>query len=53
MARPTSPKLSDVARAARVSLATASRALADPGLVRDATRTRVREAAAMLRSRRP
>jgi len=48
MARTSSPKLSDVARSAGVSLATASRALADPGLVRDATRTRVRDAAAML-----
>jgi LacI family transcriptional regulator len=48
MARRPNPKLSDVARASGVSLATASRALADPGLVRAETRERVREAASML-----
>lgn len=48
MTHRTNSKLSDVARAAGVSMATASRALADPGLVRIATRDRVREAAAML-----
>lgn len=48
MVRPPNPKLSDVARAAGVSLATASRALADQDLVRATTRERVREAASML-----
>jgi LacI family transcriptional regulator len=48
MTRRTNPKLSDVARTAGVSLATASRALSDPGLVRAGTRERVREVAAML-----
>ncbi|MBM3354332.1 MAG: LacI family transcriptional regulator, partial [Betaproteobacteria bacterium] len=41
MARRPNPKLSDVARAAGVSLATASRSLAEPGLVRRETRERV------------
>lgn len=40
--------LADVARAAGVSLSTASRALSEPSLVRDDTAGRVREAAAML-----
>lgn len=40
--------LADVARAAGVSLSTASRALSDPGLVRDDTADRVRHAVAML-----
>ncbi|MBZ0248274.1 MAG: LacI family DNA-binding transcriptional regulator, partial [Burkholderiales bacterium] len=35
------PRLADVARAAGVSLATASRALSEPGMVRDDTRGRV------------
>ena len=48
MNRPVSPRLADVARAAGVSLATASRALAEPKMVRAETRERVREAAAML-----
>jgi LacI family transcriptional regulator len=48
MARRPNPKLSDVARASGVSLATASRALADPDLVHAKTRERVREAASML-----
>ena len=43
-----SPRLADVARAAGVSLATASRALADPAMVRESTRERVRDAAGML-----
>ena len=42
-------RLSDVARAAEVSLSTASRALADPALVRPETRERVRQAAELLR----
>src|SRR5512139_3781403 len=42
------PRLADVARAAGVSLATASRALSEPEMVRDDTRGRVEEAAAML-----
>lgn len=48
MERRTNPRLADVARAAGVSLATASRALAEPGLVRAETRGRVESAAAML-----
>jgi LacI family transcriptional regulator len=48
MNRRSSPKLRDVARAAGVSLSTASRALADTELVRLGTRERVREAANML-----
>ena len=48
MTRRTSAKLSDVARAAGVSLATASRALSDQIPVRLETRERVREAANML-----
>lgn len=48
MTRRTNPKLSDVARTAGVSLATASRALSEPGLVKIGTRDRVREVAAML-----
>jgi len=48
MRRRPNPKLSDVARAAGVSLSTASRALSEPALVRLGTRERVREAAAML-----
>jgi len=44
--RPTT--LADVARAAGVSLSTASRALSEPALVRDDTAERVREAANML-----
>lgn len=43
-----SPRLEDVARAADVSLATASRALAESRLVHQETQERVREAAAML-----
>ena len=42
------PRLADVARAAGVSLATASRALSEPGMVRDDTRGRVEQAVAML-----
>lgn len=43
-----SSTLADVARVAGVSLATASRALSEPGLVREKTVVRVREAAAKL-----
>ncbi|HSJ96551.1 MAG TPA: LacI family DNA-binding transcriptional regulator, partial [Myxococcota bacterium] len=43
-----SARLSDVARAAGVSLATASRALADAGLVHPETVSRVRDAVALL-----
>ncbi len=43
-----SPRLADVARAAGVSLATASRALSEPDMVREDTRSRVQEAVAML-----
>ena len=50
MAGQSNSKLADVARAAGVSLATASRALAEPDLVRTKTRERVREAASMLGS---
>ncbi len=46
--RRPSARLSDVARAAGVSLSTASRALADPGLVLPATRSRIQDAAARL-----
>lgn len=46
-ARP-SPKLRDVARAAGVSLSTASRALSEPELVRENTREHVRSVASML-----
>ena len=48
MNRLSSPRLADVARAAGVSLATASRAISEPGLVHERTRGRVLEAAAML-----
>ena len=47
----SAPRLSDVARAAGVSLATASRALTGRGSVADATRDRVRETAARLEFR--
>jgi LacI family transcriptional regulator len=43
-----SPKLRDVARAAGVSLATASRALSEPALVREDTREHVKSVASML-----
>jgi LacI family transcriptional regulator len=43
-----SPKLRDVARAAGVSLATASRALSEPALVREDTREHVKSVATML-----
>jgi LacI family transcriptional regulator len=46
--RKRSARLLDVARAAGVSLATASRALGDPGLVLPQTQERVRQAAEML-----
>ena len=42
------PKLRDVARVAGVSLATASRALSEPGVVKEATREHVKSVAAML-----
>ena len=48
MAALQSPRLADVARAAGVSLATASRALSEPAMVREDTRARVLGAAAML-----
>jgi len=48
MTRRPNPKLSDVARGAGVSLATASRALSEPGMVRAETRARVLGVAAML-----
>ncbi len=48
MTRTPSPRLADVARAAGVSLATASRALSEPAMVREDTRERVREAVVML-----
>lgn len=48
MTRRTRPSLGDVARAAGVSTATASRALTQPGLLRPPTLARVREAAARL-----
>lgn len=48
MERRPNPRLADVARAAGVSLATASRALSEPDLVRAGTRARVREAADLL-----
>ena len=48
MERKLHARLADVARAAGVSLSTASRALAHGDLVHEATRARVREAAAML-----
>ena len=48
MNRRTSARLTDVARIAGVSLSTASRALADPRLVRPDTRTRVDDAVRML-----
>jgi LacI family transcriptional regulator, galactose operon repressor len=46
--RRASARLSDVARAAGVSLSTASRALSDPALVRPQTRTRIDDAVRML-----
>lgn len=48
MQRRTNTRLADVARAAGVSLATASRALSDPAAVREGTVAKVREAAAKL-----
>lgn len=48
MAAVPHPRLVDVARAAGVSVATASRSLSQPGVVRADTRERVRTAAAML-----
>ncbi len=46
--RKSSARLADVARSAGVSLSTASRALAEPGIVRDDTREKVEKAAARL-----
>ena len=46
--RSASARLSDVARAAGVSLSTASRALSDPGLVHPRTRERIDDAVRML-----
>ena len=46
--RKSSARLADVARTAGVSLSTASRALAEPGLVREDTRAKVEKAAARL-----
>lgn len=48
MKRKANARLADVARAAGVSLSTASRALGDAELVQASTRARVREAAEML-----
>jgi LacI family transcriptional regulator len=48
MIRKRAAKLADVARTAGVSLATASRALADPSLVQQETLERVRRAATLL-----
>jgi LacI family transcriptional regulator len=48
MKRKQNARLADVARAAGVSLSTASRALGDADIVQEDTRARVREAAAML-----
>lgn len=48
MPRRTRPRLRDIAAAAGVSLATASRTLAQPGIVSPATRERVRAAVARL-----
>ena len=48
MKRNATARLSDVARAAGVSLSTASRALSDPGLVHPQTRDRIGDAVRML-----
>jgi LacI family transcriptional regulator len=48
MKRKANARLADVARAAGVSLSTASRALSDPELVNAGTRAKVRDAASML-----
>jgi LacI family transcriptional regulator len=48
MKRKANARLEDVARAAGVSLSTASRALGDTDVVQEETRARVRQAAAML-----